>query len=288
MFSIRPARGDDKTAVATFTTGTFDWGDYVLDRFDDWLEEPNSVVMVGVDPTDTAISCSFVSMVSPTEAWFQGARVRDNWRRKGVASAMNAHGFEWAREHGALVARLTVEDWNVAARNQVESDGFRNVGSWVRATRAVGEASPLPAGNGGQRVSAQEQLVRAHASESTPAFMSWSTSSLARAGRGLFAIGWRWRRLTEADLEQFARHEALWMARSGWVIAAPSNDRLEVGWLETRDDDAVDLLRSIVDLATKLDTESIGITVPSVPWLTSATRRAGCELHPMTVYEASL
>jgi GNAT superfamily N-acetyltransferase len=287
-FSLRPARAADKASIAQFTQDTFDWGDYVTDRFDRWLEEDGGLLMVGADEHDTAVAICFASRLSDTEVWFQGIRVREDWRRKGIARAMTVYGSDWAREQGALVVRLAVEDWNSAARGQVENAGFRNVGGWVRAIRTIGEASPLPAGNGGRRVPANEQLVRAHASEAAPAYMSWSTSPLARTARGLFAVRWQWRRLTETDLQQAAKHGALWMARSGWVMAAPERDRLEVAWLETREDDAVDLMRSVVDLASKLDAERIGITIPAVPWLTTAARRAGCELHPMTVYETSL
>ncbi len=287
-FSIRPARAGDKAAIASFTQNTFDWGDYVTDRFDDWLDDPKGVSIVGVDHDDTAISISRVTLLSPAEAWFQGARVRKDWRRRGVAGAMVVYGSEWARDRGARVGRLAVEAWNRPARLQVERSGFRDVGAWVRATRSVGDASPIPAGNGGRRVSAQEQLVRAHAAEAVPAFMSWSTGSLARPTRGLFSVRWRWQRLTKFDLEQAAKHEALWTARSGWVMAARRNERLEVAWLETREDDAVDLMRAVVDLATKLETESIGVMLPAVGWLTTAARRAGCELHPMKIYEISL
>ncbi len=234
------------------------------------------------------MAVSFASMLSPKEAWFQGVRVHPDHRRQGIANALAEKAAEWSVDQGAVVARLAIEDWNEAAQAQVATRGFRNVGEWVRAYRTAGEASPLPAGNGGRRVPAQEQLVRAPAAEATPAFMAWNTSPLARAARGLFAVHWRWRRLTEADLIQAATHDALWMARSGWVMAAPDGDRLEVGWLETGEDDALDLMRSIVDLAAKQETEAIGINIPAVPWMATAARRAGCELHPMIVYERSL
>ncbi len=288
LFTVRMACPEDAEEIVPWTTDTFEWGDYVVDQFDQWSTDPNGLLMVGVDDGDTAISMSRAAMVSPIEAWFQGARVREDWRREGVAGAMAAFGADWARERGARVARLIVEEANEPARKQVEHDGFRNVGDWVRARRAVGEASPLPAGNGGRRVPAQEQLVRAHASEAVPAYMSWSAGSLARPSRGLFAVGWTWRRLAQSDLEQAAKHEALWTARSGWVMAAMSDAQLEVGWLETREDDAVDLLRAIVDLASKLDAEGFDVTMPATPWLTAAARRAGCELLPLTVYETSL
>ena len=52
-FSIRPARAGDKAAIASFTQNTFEWGDYVTDRFDEWLDDPKGVSIVGVDHDDT-------------------------------------------------------------------------------------------------------------------------------------------------------------------------------------------------------------------------------------------
>lgn len=287
-YSIRPARASDKEPIASFTQNTFEWGDYVADRFDTWLDDPAGILIVAADENDEAVAVSFAVMLSPTEAWFQGARVRKDRRREGIAGAMAEFGTEWARERGAHIGRLAIEDWNTPARGQVERDGFRATSEWVIANRPVGEASPVPSGNGGRRVPAQEQLVPAHASEAGPAFMSWSTGPLVRNARGLFAVRWQWRRLTEDDLETAAKHDALWTARSGWVLAAPTGDTLEVGWLETREDDAADLMRAIVDLAVKRDAEGVRITIPNVGWLTTAARRAGCDLHPIIVYAKPL
>lgn len=288
MYDIRPAQASDKDAVAAFTKDTFEWGDYVADRFDRWLEDPHGIPIVAVDTDDVAVAISYASLLSPREAWFQGVRVHPDHRRRGIAGRLAEYASVWAIENGAVVARLAIEDWNKPARGQVERDGFRSVGDWVRAYRSIGDASPLPAGNGGRRVPAQEQLVKAHTAEATPAFMAWGTSPLNRAARGLFGVHWRWRRLTEDDLSQAARHDALWIARSGWVMAAPDRDRFEVGWLETREDDAHDLMRAIVDLALNQGAEALGINVPAVTWLTTAARRAGCDLHPMIVYEKPL
>jgi hypothetical protein len=181
-----------------------------------------------------------------------------------------------------------VEGGNEPARLQVMHFGLRPVAEMSRGERSVGEASPLPAGNGGRRVPALEQLARANSAEAEPAFMSWAAGPLGRTARGLFPVGWSFRRLTTDDLAETARHEALWAARSGWAIGARDDTTFEVAWLETRQEDALDLIRALVDLATNQGAERITMWVPAVNWISAAARRAGFALDPMTVFAGAI
>ena len=287
-YRIRPATSDDRAAIASFTTETFEWGDYVADAFPDWLSDPSGHLVVAVDDHDVAIGMSRGTLISPTELWLQGARVREDWRRRGVAGSMGSAVIDWARQRGARVARLLVEDWNEPARRQVMQVGLRPVAAMLRGGRTVGDASPLPAGNGGRRVPALEQLTRAHSAEAEPAFMSWTAGPLGRAGRGLFPIGWSFRRLTTDDLVASARHEALWAARSGWAVGARNDETFEVSWLETGREDAVDMVRALVDLATASGAERIALWIPDVGWMSAAARRAGFELSGLTVFAGAV
>lgn len=287
-YRIRPARDTDRNAIAAFTTETFAWGDYVADVFPEWVNDPDGHLVVAVADDDTPVGMSRGTLLSPTEFWLQGARVREDWRRRGIAGAMGEALIAWAQGRGARVSRLLVEDWNEPARLQVMRVGLRPVAEMLRGDRTVGAASPLPAGNGGRRVPALEQLTRANSAEAEPAFMSWSAGPLGRAARGLFPLGWSFRRLTTDDLAQAARHEALWAARSGWAIGARNGDTFEVAWLETRQEDAVDLIRALVDLAPGNGAERITLWVPAIDWAASAARRAGFELHAMTVFAAGI
>jgi len=47
-YLVRPATLADKTAIAPFVTDTFDWGDYVQDRYEDWLTDKASYNAVAV------------------------------------------------------------------------------------------------------------------------------------------------------------------------------------------------------------------------------------------------
>ena len=117
-YTIRPARPEDKTAITAFADDTFEWGDYIIEAFDDWVADASGVVVVAVDADDKAIALSRLGLQSATEAWLQGVRVRRDWRRQGVASALTDHLGRWALENGCRVMRLAVEAENTAARSQ--------------------------------------------------------------------------------------------------------------------------------------------------------------------------
>jgi GNAT superfamily N-acetyltransferase len=287
-FSIRPARPDDIAAIAAFTANTFEWGDYVADELPGWLADPNGSVMVAADDNDIAVAMGRGLLLSPAEMWFQGARVSESWRRRGIASAIGEALVEWAKAREAQVARLVTEGWNTPAQRQVAAIGFTARGKWVMASRVITDTGPTMATNGGQRARAHRKLALAHSSEAVPAWVSWRSGPLAGPARGLCTHGWKWMQLTVADLEAAAKEGALWSSQTGWVKAHRHEDRLTVGWLDCGPDDAKDMIKSLVDLAFETRADRLQVTVPEIDWLVAALQGSGSELHPMIVYERPL
>jgi GNAT superfamily N-acetyltransferase len=289
MSTIRPARPSDREALGTFATDTFDWGDYVMDRFDEWLVEPRSRVHVAVDDDDSAIAIARAVLLTPVEAWMEGARVHPDHRRRGIATSLGTTLLQWAHDQGAQVARLAVEEWNTAARAQVTALGMRSVARFARATRTVGAATKAaPGGNGGTRAPAGIRLAAAPAREADAAFVSWASSPANREVRGLFAVGWKWRRLTVDDLAAAASGGALWATRGGWVMAAVDAGALEVGWCDATPASAHDIARALVDLASEQAATAVRAMVPGLPWMEQAFERAGYELKRIEVLATGL
>ena len=247
------------------------------------------LVVVAVGDDERAVALAAARMLSPSEAWFHAARVHPDLRGRGIAAQVSVALRAWASEQGATVGRLLVEEWNEASISHVEKTGRRRVASMVRCSKPIGEASPSPDGNGGRRVPSRLRSRSAHAADAQSALASWSIGELGRASRGLFGVGWSFRRLTIEDLIAAARESAFWEIGAGWALASNWPDsRFEVSWLETREEDADDLLRSLIDLAIGSGSESITIWIPNVDWAVRATRRLGFETGLMHIYAGEL
>ena len=285
--TIRAGRPSDIAAIASWTTDTFDWGDYVGDALPEWMADPAGIVLVAEVEGDV-VATGRVVMASATEAWAQGARVHPDHRRSGIGSLLSQALWDWAREHGAKVVRLAVEADNSPALAHVENMGFRRVSDWWFAARQLGARSPVPEGNGGRRVPTQERLQEAHSAEAEPAFLSWTVGELAQAARGLFSIGWVWRLMTVEHLEVAARNHSLIEGRPGWAITEPSDETVRVHWIETSQDDARAMVRALVDHGVEHRQTSIEIMAPKVEWLGEALSANSFDRSEVRVYALSL
>lgn len=285
---IRLARASDREAIAAFTEHTFEWGDYVADAFDTWLGEAGTRLVVAADEHDHPVAMSRGRLLSPSEAWFHAARVDPDWRGQGIAGELAGVLREWAAEQGALVGRLLIEDGNQSSVRHVEKIGFRRVVSVIRCIKPIGEASPNPDGNGGKRVPSRLRARPAHGADAAPAFASWSVGELGTAMRGLSGSQWTFARLTVGHLVAAAKEGQFWEIGGGWALATGDGTDLEAGWLETRPEDAAEMMRALVDLAVGRGAESIVLWLPPLQWIIRDVKRLGFELEPMAVYEVEL
>ncbi len=272
--SIRAARQDDVASIVPWTTATFSWGDYVPDRIDVWLEDPDSEVLVSVDEADTPVALCHVAMLSPTEGWLEGARVHPEKRRTGVGSALNHAGVEWARERGARVMRLSTEASNMAARNQVRRLGYREVSRWLHA---VFDVDPS------HRASERYRMRPAPGSDAEAAWLFWVASDLARASRELIALGWQWRTARPDDVNKAAG--GLVQSAAGWVsIEQPDDDWVRTNWIASTPEDLLGLIDGLLDLAAERGASELDIKLPDLPWTSEAIIRSGGELNPVIVH----
>lgn len=286
--TIRTARAEDLPAIRAFTAGTFEWGDYVPEEFPDWLTETDTWVMVAADSNDVAIGMGRVAILSAREAWLSAARVHPQFRRQGIGSDINQQGVGWARQRGALVMRLAIEDANTAARHQVEKIGYRPVARFALARRHFEKLQPGT--NGGKRLPADERLDLAPSSEAEPAYLMWSSGDYPAASHGLFACeGWAFRQLQASDLVRSARRRQLWASPSAWAVIEPDDDSLWLPLFLTTPEDAGRAARALTDLARERTATAVTAMIPRIRWLEAALAVEHFEIqHPNYIYEKPL
>ena len=286
--SLREGRPEDLDAIQEFTTDTFAWGDYVPDQYLNWLTEPSGAVLVAADAGDRVLAMVHIEQLSPKEGWLSAARVRPDYQRQGLGSQLNQAGVDWLRSRGVLVVRLTTEENNLVAQQQVEKLGYRQVSRFALAERRFSQQGVES--NGGRRLPGPERLDLAPAAETEPAYLVWSTGDLDWASHGLYASkGWAFRRLAIADLVSASRGRRFWASPAAWAIAEEEEEGLWVSVLLTTPDEADRAVRSLVDLAEEKKVQWMGVMVPRVDWLERALESQHLEInYPNIVWEKAI
>lgn len=273
-FTIREARRSDVESIRPWTADTFSWGDYIPERLPTWLDETGSAVLVTVDESDTPLALCHVTMLSETEGWLEGARVHPDRRRSGLGKRLNDAAVEWARKRGARVVRLSTEASNVAARNQVEQLGYREVSRWLHATFDVDRT---------HRAAEQYRMRPAPGSDAEAAWLFWVASDLARESRELIAIGWQWRTARPEDATRAAGE--LIQSSAGWAsIEQTTEDWMRSNWIATTPEDMLGLIDGLLDLAAERAVQTLDIKLPDLPWTAEAITRSGSDPHPLIVH----
>lgn len=284
---FREATHTDIPEIVSFTTDTFEWGDYVPDRIAGWIDDPSGVVMVAQDDSGV-IALGRVTLLSETEAWAHAARVKPQRRGEAIAGDLADVLLAWARDKKALVARLLIEDDNEAAIQHITKKGFRRVATVVRASRTIGDASPNPEGNGGQRTPASVTARAGLGADAGILASGWSTSICGRPLRGLVADGWHFRMLTVQDVVAAAHAGELWEMGRSWAIARHSDTSFEVSLLHTDPIDALSSIQALIDKANEHGAESFSMWISDHDWLVQAARRADCQVSPSGIWIYSL
>ncbi|MDZ7689122.1 MAG: GNAT family N-acetyltransferase [Halobacteriales archaeon] len=133
---VRDARPDDVNRVADFASETWNGWDYVPDVWEDWLEEGVTLVA----ETDGRVVGAVHGVTGGRdgdEAWLEGLRVDEKYRREGVASKLVDVALERLGDEGASVVRCMVFDDNDAGVALLDTLGFERV-TTVRHGRGFG------------------------------------------------------------------------------------------------------------------------------------------------------
>jgi Acetyltransferase (GNAT) family len=215
---VRMARPEDRAAVLSFASTTWNGSDYIPEVWDDWVVPSEGVMLVatvgaatgGQGPRDLSgrdlqvgqpVAMSRVTMLSPTEAWLEGIRVDPRVRGMGVATDLQVAELQWVAAHQAKVVRYITGAANVASQRLGAHHGLLELGRW----RTHGSHADAPAAAAAWAATTEARLERLdHADEH--AWDRVSGDAAYAQAQGLYEYRpWAFQELTG---DRFARHVA--------------------------------------------------------------------------------
>jgi len=240
---VRPALTEDCDAVLAFCTNTWESGDYIERVWDDWLHNPDGRLFVAtVD--ERPVGVSHIRMLSSTEAWLEGMRVDPEYRRMGLAVALNRAMLLEAMQRGATLARFMIDAQNTRPIELAERGHMHRVGAFAPYT-----ALPLVA-------SSQKRSVREKTQLATPEDLDeiidyLNVSNVFPAVGGLYYVGWSGYSITAELLEARIAEQNIFLLRrwdrlDGLAIAEPRAEHigkcLSLGYIDGTSIEAISLI----------------------------------------------
>ena len=211
---VRRARPEDRDAVLTFATATFDGWDYIPEVWEDWLVAGDGIFLVacvgspaagsepaGREPRHAAdreprdaegrplpvglpVAITRLARPSASEGWVEGIRVDPRVRGMSIATDLQVAELRWAAAHGMRVIRYATGQSNVGSQRLGARHGFRVTGRWQRYGQDDYEA-PGDADERRERVMHALETLARDGVVGTPG-SGGSQSSTAEAG------AWQW------------------------------------------------------------------------------------------------
>lgn len=194
-------------------------------EWDAWAEEPAHQIVI--EEGGAPVGALHVALVSATEAWLEGLRVRRDRQGAGIGRRLVAEGEALARRYGASVARTAIPTHDYAAQQVAERAGFRTVARAVVHRAAVAEG-PIDV--------PYDALVTEAEARDLVVLTGWlrGSETLAAWG-GLVPLGWRFRALRPELVKGLIREHRLLRAGEtveGAAVFAMYDDAAVVGVLE--------------------------------------------------------
>jgi GNAT superfamily N-acetyltransferase len=130
--TIRPARPEDREAVLAFCAQTWEWGDYIGQVWDTWLNDSGDLLVAVVD--HRPVGLVHTRLVNATDVWQEGMRVDPAYRLQGIARRLSMEAGAQALRWGATTVRLLTESTNAASIHMIEQARFRQIGAFALYT----------------------------------------------------------------------------------------------------------------------------------------------------------
>lgn len=134
MLTFKMVQPEDKEEILSFTSNTWEWGDYIPYVFDEWLDHKNGDFIKAV-LDNKIVGISHIGYLSDWEAWLEGLRVHPDYRHIGVGTFLLDVSLEILKNKGIRVARNAIISTNIASQSLVKKRGFELVGEFLSFSR---------------------------------------------------------------------------------------------------------------------------------------------------------
>ena len=280
--TFRPVVPADKDRVLAFTAHTWgaDEGDYIHDVFDEWLADPAGEFTAAVIDAQV-VAIAKLTDLCDGEWWFEGLRVDPDFRRRGIARALNRYHVEMARKSGGKVMRYMTGGENVGSQTIGAQAGFQHTITFAARLASASDQWTVP-----------DKLTLSD----LPAVQTWFKSPLMIEQRGAYRDGWSVKTLTKRELARvMSEGRAFGLKQPDGSIAAwavvrsaaydgDSEDgrshRLRVDHLDGEPGAVLELAWQLRGLAARWHRSEVSAGVSDYAPLIDALTQAGYQLNP--------
>ena len=128
MAIIQDSISSYKDDILSFCKDTFSWGDYIHEVWNSWVKDGGLVVY---EDNKTAIAmCHAVKYDSERMLWIEGIRVKEEFRKKGIAIQLIKHFEKIAKDSGILQANMLIETENLSSLNLAKKLNYKIISQW--------------------------------------------------------------------------------------------------------------------------------------------------------------
>ncbi|MBI5564802.1 MAG: GNAT family N-acetyltransferase [Chloroflexi bacterium] len=275
----------DKDRILAFTAHT--WGvdedDYIRDVFDDWLADQTGEFTAALID-DQVVAIAKLTDLGNGEWWFEGLRVDPDFRRRGIASALNRYHVDLARQLGGKVIRYMTAYDNVGSQTIGAQSGFQHTVTFAARLAAASDEFDAPT-----------KLTQAD----VLATLTWLDSPLVRYQYNAFRDAWSVQTMSEAAITRAiaegrafglktadgrAERVAAWAVVRSAEYDDDSEDnrshRLRVDHLDGEPGAVIELARQLRGLAARLHRSEVSAGVSDYAPLIDALTQAGYQINP--------
>lgn len=204
MWPVRRATPADVPSLRELCVAAAGSDDYVLVFLDRFIR--GSTTFIAIDET-RPVGMMVYDDTPGGGVWLHAARTLPEYRRQGVATALNAACAALARSRGRDSLRLWASASNTASVAATRRSGFEERARFTRMRLEV------PKGT---------RSVRLHALDLAMAWPILQASPLLKLGRGYVFHDFYFLPMTRPNARWLARHDALW--RLGSSVVSLSDD----------------------------------------------------------------